>query len=151
MWGRGDLNPHAFRHMILNHARLPVPTLPPKATLDTNYKPEKVNQLSEKLTNSTLQEFLNSRRQGLSAHTLLFYQRCLSKAIGIELTGQGINSFLSSLTCGNGKFAYYRAIRAFVNWLIRNDYIKDNPLKRVDPPKLSKQILPSPLTKYLSI
>ena len=27
-WGRGDLNPHALRHMILNHARLPIPTLP---------------------------------------------------------------------------------------------------------------------------
>ena len=27
-WGRGDLNPHALRHMILSHARLPVPTLP---------------------------------------------------------------------------------------------------------------------------
>ena len=27
-WGRGDSNSHAFRHMILNHARLPIPTLP---------------------------------------------------------------------------------------------------------------------------
>ena len=27
-WGRGDLNPHALRHMILSHARLPIPTLP---------------------------------------------------------------------------------------------------------------------------
>ena len=28
MWGRGDSNPHAFQHMILSHARLPIPTLP---------------------------------------------------------------------------------------------------------------------------
>ncbi len=27
-WGRGDSNPHALRHMILSHARLPVPALP---------------------------------------------------------------------------------------------------------------------------
>ena len=27
-WGRGDSNSYAFRHMILNHARLPIPTLP---------------------------------------------------------------------------------------------------------------------------
>ena len=27
-WGRGDSNPHAFRHVNLNHARLPIPTLP---------------------------------------------------------------------------------------------------------------------------
>ncbi len=27
-WGRRDSNSHALRHMILSHARLPVPTLP---------------------------------------------------------------------------------------------------------------------------
>ena len=29
-WGRGDSNSHALQHMILNHARLPIPTLPRK-------------------------------------------------------------------------------------------------------------------------
>ena len=28
-WGRRDSNPHALLHMILSHARLPIPTLPP--------------------------------------------------------------------------------------------------------------------------
>ncbi len=27
-WGRGDSNPHALRHMLLRHARLPIPPLP---------------------------------------------------------------------------------------------------------------------------
>ncbi len=27
-WGRWDSNPHAQGHMILSHARLPIPTLP---------------------------------------------------------------------------------------------------------------------------
>jgi hypothetical protein len=27
-WGRRDLNSHGFLHVILNHARLPIPTLP---------------------------------------------------------------------------------------------------------------------------
>ena len=27
-WGRQDLNSRAFLHVILNHARLPIPTLP---------------------------------------------------------------------------------------------------------------------------
>ena len=27
-WGRGDSNSHAFQHMILSHARLPISTLP---------------------------------------------------------------------------------------------------------------------------
>ena len=92
--------------MILSHARLPIPTLPRKRELVSDYQPEKVNQFSKKLTNSMLSDFLSSRRQDLSKHTLLFYQRCLSKAIGTELTTGGINHFLSSLSCDNGKFAY---------------------------------------------
>jgi hypothetical protein len=27
-WGKRDSNPHALRHMILSHARLPIPTFP---------------------------------------------------------------------------------------------------------------------------
>ena len=33
-WGRGDSNSYALRHMILNHARLPVPTLPRSSACD---------------------------------------------------------------------------------------------------------------------
>jgi len=50
---------------------------------------------------------------------------------------------LSELTCKNGKNAYYRAIRAFCNWLYRQGYVKYNPISRVDPPKMTKIILPS--------
>src|SRR4051794_923171 len=32
-WGRRDSNPHALRHMILSHARLPITTLPRRALL----------------------------------------------------------------------------------------------------------------------
>ena len=133
--------------MILSHARLPIPTLPHKATLDINPDIEKVNQvnqkLTKKLTNATLSTFITSRRQGISKHTLSFYQMCLSKAIGMELTPQGINSFLSNLRCGNGKHSYFRAIRALCNWLEREGYLKDNPIRRVDTPKMAKKMLPS--------
>jgi hypothetical protein len=44
VWGRGDSNPHALRHMILSHARLPIPTLPREAELATDDTAEKVNQ-----------------------------------------------------------------------------------------------------------
>jgi len=54
-----------------------------------------------------------------------------------------INLYLSELTCKNGKNAYYRAVRAFCNWLYRQGYIKDNPITKVDPPKMTKIILPS--------
>jgi hypothetical protein len=43
-WGRGDSNPYAFRHMILSHARLPIPTLPRKAISSVNTLPENLNQ-----------------------------------------------------------------------------------------------------------
>jgi hypothetical protein len=78
--------------------------------------PEKVYQfpekLTKKLTNEMVSAFLKSRRQGIAQGTIQFYQRCLCKAIGIELNANGINQFLASLTCNNGKFAYFRAIRA---------------------------------------
>jgi site-specific recombinase XerC len=90
-----------------------------------------------------LEDFLKSRRQGLSHNTLLFYQRCIGKAIGIELTSDGIDRFLASLSCGNGKFSYFRAIRALCNWMVKNDILPDNPIKRIDTPKPSRQILPS--------
>jgi len=146
-WGRGDSNPHALLHMILSHARLPVPALPHERELASGWSPEKVNQFSEelttKLTNFMLSSFLSSRRQGLSGHTLLFYQTCLNKAIGIELNAEGISSFLSSLACGNGKFAYFRAIRALCNWLYRHGHIEDNPIKFVDSPHVAKKLLPA--------
>ena len=81
-WGRGDSNPHAFRHMILSHARLPIPTLPHEANLNIDYAPEKINQkLTKKLISDLLEAFLKSSRQGIANNTVLFYQRCLAKAI----------------------------------------------------------------------
>ena len=69
----------------------------------------------------------------------------------MELTPQGINSFLSYLNCGNGKHAYYRAIRALCNWLEREDYIQSNPIKRVDTPKVAKKLLPSITSEQLDV
>ena len=92
-----------------------------------------------------LNQFLESRRQGISPHTITFYKQCITPLVeNYELTPDGINKFLANLKCNaGGKLAYFRAIRAFCNWLIRNDYLKDNPLKKVDPPKPAKPILPS--------
>jgi integrase/recombinase XerC/integrase/recombinase XerD len=58
---------------------------------------------------------------------------------------------LASRTCtAGGKHAYFRAIRVFINWLVRNDYLKENPLKKIDPPKSSKPILPSLTTEQVN-
>ncbi|MFC1971325.1 tyrosine-type recombinase/integrase [Chloroflexota bacterium] len=89
-------------------------------------------------------QFLKSRRQGISTRTCEFYKVLLLPFVhSCEFTPDSINTFLSRLPCANGKDAYYRAIRAFCNWLYRQGYITDNPINRVDPPKMKKAILPS--------
>jgi integrase/recombinase XerD len=79
----------------------------------------------------------------LSSRTIEFYECCLKPfVLDYELTTDGINQFLRDRKCGNGKHGYYRAIRAFCNWLYRNGYVKSNPIEKVDPPKQSRRILP---------
>jgi integrase len=91
-----------------------------------------------------LNEFLKSRRQGTSPRTTEFYEGCLRPFVdNYDLTPFDINSFLAKLSCSNGRNAYYRAIRAFCNWLYRQGYIDENPITKVDPPKMTKVILPS--------
>jgi len=91
-----------------------------------------------------LTKFLKSRRQGISPRTIEFYEACLTPLVtSYNLTHTDINLFLSNLTCHNGKNAYYRAIRAFCNWLFRQGYVKENPIVKVDSPKMTKVILPS--------
>ena len=94
-----------------------------------------------------LTKFLQSRRQGLSPRTVEFYKHTIApylKYCKNEITPQTINSFLASLDCSiGGKHAYYRGIGVFINFLVRHDYIHDNPLKKVDAPKPPKRILPS--------
>jgi len=95
------------------------------------------------LTPELIDLFLSSRRQGLSKLTRGFYYSCLSKAIGIELSAQGINEFLSSLPCKNGKHSYFRALRVLCNWMVRNGIMTSNPMNSVDPPKIQKRIPPN--------
>ena len=97
--------------------------------------------------------FLESRQQGLSPGTIDgFYKKYLSKAIpvlGLMPTPKQINHFLSLLSCSNGgRHAYFRALRAFYNWLYspRSGFDlrgKENPIIWVDAPKVPKLILPS--------
>jgi len=56
---------------------------------------------------------------------------------------------LANLTCDNGRNAYYRAIRAFCDWLYRQGYINENPIIRVDPPRMKKVMLPSLISEQV--
>jgi len=67
----------------------------------------------------------------------------------MELTPQGISSFLASLDCGNGKHSYFRAIRALCNWAEGEGYVQSNPIGRVDSPKVAKKLLPSVTSEQL--
>jgi len=97
--------------------------------------------------------FLESRQQGLSQGTINgFYAKYLCKAVpilGLIPTPKQINRFLSALSCSpGGKNAYFRALRAFYNWLYspRSGFDlrgKENPIVWVDAPKVPKLILPS--------
>lgn len=97
-------------------------------------------------------DFLQSRREGIAPTTLRFYRAFLTNAspvIGLDVTGNEINDFLKSLNCqSGGKHAYYRALRAFYNWVYspRSPYglnPQDNPIHIVDSPKVERKILPS--------
>jgi site-specific recombinase XerD len=102
------------------------------------------NQLASTSANFLLEDFIKSRRQGISPQSIRFYRICLKPFLSnYPLTSQGINAFLSNLKCGNAKHAYYRAIRAFCNWAVKEGHMIQNPLVKVDVPKVTKRILPS--------
>jgi len=61
----------------------------------------------------------------------------------MELSAHGINDFLSSLPCKNGKHSYFRSLRVLCNWMVRNGIMTSNPMRSVDPPKIQRRILPS--------
>ena len=118
--------------------------------LGTIFSP--LNTSRRKSLNTLRQDFLNSRRQGLSPRTISFYEGYLDRAspvIGLRVTCNDIIKFLGAQNCkGGGKHAYYRVLRAFYNWLYspRSGYGLDpnsNPILFVDPPKVAKRILPS--------
>jgi site-specific recombinase XerD len=88
-------------------------------------------------------EFLASRRQGLSIRTFEYYRDILYPLIGTDLTPKGINNYLSSLEVGNAKLNHYQGIKVFCNWLCRTRKIVKNPIDLVDRPKTSKKLLPA--------
>jgi integrase/recombinase XerD len=114
-----------------------------------------VNQLTKPQLQAQadlLTAFIRYRREGLSLRTIEFYESCLTPFIkGYPITSEGINRFLSSLTCGNARLNYYKAITVFIHWLLRMGHIKDNPLAQVDKPKSAKRLLPSVTEKEIDI
>ncbi|OGU70355.1 MAG: site-specific tyrosine recombinase XerD [Ignavibacteria bacterium RBG_16_34_14] len=121
--------------------------------------------------NIFLKEYLNVLRleKNLSENTISSYRNDLVSLIGyLELAKVNdfsqvnyklLNSFFKKLQelglSRTSAARYYSSIKGFFNYLFSNKYMESNPVEKVSPPKLSKN-LPSVLTveemdKILSI
>ena len=109
----------------------------------TNSQLQTVHNHSEQFTRDLFDKFLTSRANGLSPKTIEDYYWRLDRFIGYLLTVDGIKRFLDNLTCTNGKWNYFKSIRALVNWLYRTGHIVSNPITFVETPKRQKKLLPA--------
>lgn len=87
--------------------------------------------------------FLESRPSGISPRSIEAYNYTLKGFIGKPLTSQACSAYLNSLTCHNGRLKFYSCLRALYNWLYLNDYLTDNPIKKVAKPRTKERILPT--------
>ena len=102
--------------------------------------PPKANKCSL-FTTPLLNEFITSRLTGTSPKTITLYHYALDKFIGYPLSPKGINSYLNSLSCQNGKHNYYRVITTLCRCLYHGGHIPDNPIERVSSPRQSKKLV----------
>jgi len=98
---------------------------------------------SQKFTTQLLEKFIISRPQGASSRSIESYHYTLDNFVGYPITPEGISSYLASLRCQNGKAKFYSCLRALSRWLYRNDYIPENVIEKVLPPKVQKKLLPA--------
>lgn len=86
---------------------------------------------------------LSSRSSGTNTKTIALYHYARDNFIGYPITPEGINRYLKSLKCGNGKHNYYRYIKTLCRWLYNTDQLPTNPITKVLPPKWQKKLLPA--------
>ncbi|MDD5510309.1 MAG: tyrosine-type recombinase/integrase [Dehalococcoidales bacterium] len=106
---------------------------------------------TKKFAKSQLDNFIKSRASGTNPRTITLYQFALDNFIGYPLTPEGIQSYLDSLTCRNGKHNYYRVIKTLCRWLYHTDQLSSNPIEKVLPPRRQKKLLPAISKEQLAI
>jgi site-specific recombinase XerD len=106
---------------------------------------------SQKFTTELLQKFITSRPEGASKRTIGSYHYTLDGFVGYPITADGLNAYLKSLTCHNGKLKFYSCLRALCNWLFQNYYIPDNPIKQISQPHTQKRLLTAVSKEQLDI
>ena len=108
-------------------------------------------KFTKKFTTDLLEKFIVSRPQGISPRSIESYHYTIDNFVGYPITPEGINSYLASLTCKNGKAKFYSCLRALSRWLYNNDYIPENVIEKVSPPKTQKKLLPAVSKERLEI
>ena len=102
-------------------------------------------------TKIILDNFIKSRASGTSSKTIKVYHVALDNFIEYPITPEGINTYLSSLICGNAKHNYYRVIKTLCRWLYHTDQLPTNPIEKVLPPRRQKKLLPAISKDQLNI
>jgi hypothetical protein len=155
--GGGCIGERATRHSM-GKGRVELPRLAahdPKSCLSasssTSPSTTERERANQPFAPDLLAEFLQSRRDGTSEHTLKFYHTCLKRFLGHELTARSTSEFLHNLKCRNAKHSYCRAIRALCGWLCKEGHLEDNPMGRVDAPKVAKRLLPTVTLEQLDV
>ena len=92
-------------------------------------------------TSELFNKFLQSRPSGISSRTVEAYHYTLGRFVGYPLTPEGINSYINSLSCRNGKLKFYSCLRALSRWLYHNGYIAENIIDKVAKPKTQGKLL----------
>ena len=110
-----------------------------------------MNSQGKVFTKELLESFLSSRPQGISHNTITLYRFALSRFIGYPLTPEGINSYLNSRSCQNGKHNYYRVIKTLCHWLYRSGYLPVNPVDYVAAPMRQKKLLTAITREQLEV
>jgi len=105
----------------------------------------------EVFTTELLEKFILSRPQGASHRSIESYYYTLDNFVGYPITAEGINAYLASLTCQNGRAKFYSCLRALSRWLYRNGYISENVIEKVSPPETQKKLFPAVSKEQLEI
>ena len=106
---------------------------------------------SQVFTTELLEKFILSRPQGASHRSIESYHYTLDNFVGYPITPESMNTYLASLRCQNGRAKFYSCLRALSRWLYRNDYISENVIDKVSPPKTQKKLLPAVSKEQLEI
>jgi integrase/recombinase XerD len=92
--------------------------------------------------------FLNDRHtRGVSQRTHVFYDGYMAKYLlsmkqnALTVTKPVIAAFIDGLSCSpGGKAAYFRVIRAFYRWAMKDGLIEKNPMQTMKAPKVPKPL-----------